>query len=69
MLVASFPNLSTLSNICPEIPVSTASVQRNFAERKIIETRLRNCFGESSLNYLMVITAESPEKFTDVELV
>ena len=34
---------------------------------KLLKTRLRNCIGDASLNYLKVITIESPDMLTDSE--
>ena len=49
--------IPNLNKICLSIPVSTASVERNFSQIKLIKTRLR-----SSLNVknLMKIAVESP---------
>ena len=68
MLQTMFPNLSTLSNICLAIPISTASVERSFSQIKLIKTRLRNRIGESSLSYLMKISMETPERLSDNDL-
>ena len=42
MLIAMFPNLNVIANICWSIPVGTASVDRSFSQMKMIKTRLRN---------------------------
>ena len=68
MLIAMFPNISTLAKICLAIPVGTASVERSFSQMKLIKTRLRNRIGQSSLSYLMKIAIETPEKLTDEDL-
>ena len=65
MLTAMFPNLSTLSNICLTIPVSTASVERSFSQMKLLKTRLRNRLSDSSLLHLMKIAIELPDKLSD----
>ena len=63
MLIAMFPNLSVIANICLSIPVRTASVERSFSQIKMIKTRLRNRLGEMSLS-LMKIAIESPQKMS-----
>ena len=62
MFVAMFPNLSTLSTVWLSIPVTTASIERGFSQKKMIKTRLRNRIRETSLTHLMKIAIESPEK-------
>lgn len=63
MLIAMFPNISTLAKICLAIPVGTASVERSFSQMKlIIKTRLRNRIGQSSLSYLMKSAIETPDR-------
>ena len=68
MLIAMFPNLSIIANICLSIPVGTASVERSFSQIKMIKTRLRNLLGELSLSLLMKIAIESPQKKADRDL-
>ena len=68
MLIAMFPNLSVIANICLSIPVGTASVERNFSQTKMIKTRLRNRLGEMSLSLLIKIVIESPQKMSDRDL-
>ena len=53
MLIAMFPNLSIIANICLSIPVGTASVERSFSQMKMIKTRLRNRLEEMSLSLFM----------------
>ena len=65
MLTAMFPNLSTLSNICLSIPVSTASVEGSFSQMKHMKTRLRNHLSDSNLLHLMKIVIESSDKQSD----
>ena len=60
MLIAMFPNLSVIPNICLSIPVGTASVEWSFSQMKMIKTQLRNRLGEISL--LIKIVIESPQK-------
>jgi len=36
MLITMFPNLHKLATICVTIPVSTASIERNFSQMKLI---------------------------------
>ena len=67
MLIAMFPNLSFIANICLSIPVGTASVERSFSQIKMIKTRLRNHLGEMSLS-LMKMAIESPQKICDRDL-
>ena len=68
MLIAMFPNLSVIANICLLIPVGTASVERSFSQMKMIKTRLRNRLGEMSLLLLMKIAIESLQKMSDRDL-
>ena len=68
VLIAMFPNLSVIANICSSIPVRTASVERNFSQMKMIKTRLINHLGEMSLSLLMKIAIESPQKMSDRDL-
>ena len=68
VLIAMFPNLSIIANICLSIPVGTASVERSFSQMKMIKTRLRNRLGEMSLSLLMKIAIESPKKKSDRDL-
>ena len=68
MLIAMFPNLSVIANICLSIPVGTASVERSFSQMKMIKTRLRNRLGKMSLSLLMKIVIESPQKMSDRHL-
>ena len=61
MLIAMFPNLSTIATVSLVIPVSTASVE-SFLKIKLIKTRLRNSLGEFSLSNLMrmsIVTRET----------
>ena len=44
MLIAVFPNLRKLANICLSIPISTASAEQSFSDMKLIKNRLRNYF-------------------------
>ena len=68
MLIAMFPDLSVIANICLSIPVRTASVESSFSQMKMIKTRLRNRLGEMSLSLLMKIAIESPQKMSDRDL-
>lgn len=68
MLIAMFPNLNVLANICLSIPVGTASVERSFSQMKMIKTRLRNRLKETSLSFLMKIAIEAPEELKDKDL-
>ena len=61
MLIAMFPNLSIIANICLSIPVGTASVEWSFSQMKIIKPRLRNRLEEISLSLLMKIAIESSQ--------
>ena len=65
MLVAVFPNLSTLSTTCLSMPVATATVKQCFSQMEVVKTRLRNHIGERSLSNLMKIAIESSEKLSD----
>ena len=67
MLIAMFPTLSVIANICLSIPVRIASVEQSFPQMKMIKTRLRNRLGEMSLS-LMKIAIESPQKMSDRDL-
>ena len=60
MLIAMFPNLGIIANICLSIPVGTASVERSFSQMKMIKTQLRNRLWSMSLPLLMKIAIESP---------
>ena len=68
MLIAMFPNLSVIANICLSIPVGTASVERSFSQMKMIKTRFGNCLGKMSLSLLMKIAIESLPKMSDRDL-
>ena len=68
MLIALFPNLHKLANICLSIPISTASAERSFSDMKLIKNYLHNHLTELSLSNLMKIIVESPEKLTDSDL-
>ena len=46
-------------------PLSVARVERLFSKIKLIKTRLRNQLGRLSLDSLLHISAEAPEKFQD----
>ena len=56
---ALFPNLNKIGAICLSIPVTTASVERNFSRMKLIKTRLRSSLNDKSLSNLMKIALES----------
>ena len=68
MLIAMFPNLSIIANICLSILVGTASVEQSFSQMKMIKTRFGNCLGEMSLSLLMKIAIESLPKMSDRDL-
>ena len=68
MLRTMFPNISTLANICLSTPVSTASVERSFAQMKLIKTQIRNQIGQFSLSCLMKIAIEALEKLSHSNL-
>ena len=68
MLIALFPNLHKLATICLSIPISTASAEQSFSDKKLIKNRLRNRLTELSPSNLMKIVIKSPEKLTDSDL-
>ena len=68
MIKTLFPNLSKIGAICLSIPVTTASVERNFSQIKLIKTRLRSSLNDKSLSNLMKIALESPDELTDSHL-
>ena len=55
MLIALFPNLHKLATICLSIPISTASAEQSFSDKKLIKNHLRNRLTELSLSNLMKI--------------
>ncbi len=61
MLIAMFPDLSVIANICLSIPVGTTSVERSFSQMKMIK-RLRNRLGEISLSLLKKIAIDVSTK-------
>ena len=68
MIKTLFPNLSKIGAICLSIPVTTASVERNFSQMKLIKTRLRSSLNDKSLSNLLKIALESPDELTDSHL-
>ena len=68
MLVTMFPNLQKIASIGLTLPVSTASVERSFAQMKLIETCLRNFLTEDRLTKLMRIAMESSDQLTQDEI-
>ena len=42
MLIVLFPNLHKLATICLSIPISIASAERSFSDKKLIKNHLRN---------------------------
>ena len=68
MMQTMFPNLSILANVCLNIPVGTASVERSFSHMKMIKSRLRNRLGEANLLYLLKTALECPEALSDEDL-
>ncbi len=58
----TFPNIKTLLSIAMVLPMSTATVERSFSDRKQkIKNRLRNRLQPSSLSKLMMIAIEGPQ--------
>ena len=49
-------------------PVGNATVERLFSFMKLVETRLRNSLGDSSLDSLLRIKMECKEKLEDEDL-
>ena len=68
MLKAMFPNLNKIASIGLTIPVSTASVERSFSQKKMIKTRLRNSLSDCSLCHLTRIAIEAPEVLFESDL-
>ena len=68
MIKTLFSNLSKIGAICLSIPVTTASVERNFSQMKLIKTRLRSSLNDKSLSNVMKIALESPDELTDSHL-
>ena len=52
-----FPKIGA---ICLSIPVTTASVERNFSQMKLVKIHLRSSLNDKSLSNLMKIALESP---------
>ena len=50
------------------MPISTASEERSFSDKKLIMNHLHNRLTELSLSNLIKIVIESPEKLTDSDL-
>ncbi len=57
----TFPNIKTLLSIAMVLPMSTATVERSFSDRKQIKNRLHNRLQPSSLSKLMMIAIEGPQ--------
>ncbi|KAI6648295.1 52 kDa repressor of the inhibitor of the protein kinase-like [Oopsacas minuta] len=65
---AFYPNLSKLGEICPTLPVSTASMERSFSQLKQIKTRVRSQLSLDSLSDHMKIAIESLNELTETDL-
>ena len=57
-----YPRLSRFAKLCRVIPIHTASVERTFSQLKFIKTRIRNRMNERSLDALLRIAIEAPDK-------
>ena len=62
-----YPNLMYLMQVVATFPVTTATVERSFSDMKQIKTRLRNRVLPESLDHLMRIAIEGPQKLASVD--
>ena len=62
-----YPGCVYLLKLSLMFPLSVAFVERLFSKMKLIKTRLQNQLGRLSLDSLLRISNEGPEKFQDDE--
>ena len=59
-----FPNILKLVAMYMEMPVTTATVEGSFSDKKMIKTRLRNALSASTLE-LMCTAIEGPATLSE----
>jgi len=64
---AMYPNILFLMQATVTLPVSTATMERNFSYMKQIKTRLRSRLLPESIDHLMRIAIEGPNKLRDID--
>ena len=62
-----YPNILFLMQTTFTLPFATATVERSFSDMKQIKTQLRSRLLPKSLNHLMRIAIEGPNKLRDVD--
>ncbi len=61
-LIALYPILSRFAQVALTLPVSNADAERGFSSMNCVKTELRNGRTVSSLDTLLLISTEGPEK-------
>ena len=57
-----------LAAILTLLPVTTTTVERTFSSMKLVKTRLRNRMGESTLEHIIRICIEGPDRLSNETL-